>query len=96
MQLKTTNDVGSLIRDHRMKRGWTQEELATRAGVSRLWIAQLEKGKSTAQIGLALRTLKELGVVIDASIPEAVTTTSTRAKTVNLDHIIQRTRPTKS
>lgn len=67
MQIKTSNDIGALIRDRRSGLGWTQEELARRVGVSRLWVVQLEKGKPTAQIGLALRALKELGVELDAS-----------------------------
>lgn len=93
MQIKTTSDIGSLIREHRSRLRWSQEELATRVGVGRLWIVQLEKGKPTAQIGLALRTLKELGVVIDAS--QALAPAGRGAKTVDLNQIIQRARPAK-
>lgn len=68
MQVKTSTDIGALVRDRRTQQAWTQEELATRVGVSRLWIVQLEKGKPTAQVGLVLRTLKEVGVVLDVSL----------------------------
>jgi DNA-binding XRE family transcriptional regulator len=33
----------------------TQEELAKRLGVSRLWIAEFEGGKPTARLDLVLR-----------------------------------------
>lgn len=96
MQVKTTNDIGSLIRDRRTHLRWSQEELATRVGVSRLWIVQLEKGKPTAQIGLVLRTLKELGLALDASAPSETGPRSTDAGTVDLDRIIRSARPAKS
>jgi HTH-type transcriptional regulator / antitoxin HipB len=96
MQVKTINDIGSLIRDRRAHLRWSQEELATRVGVSRLWLVQLEKGKPTAQIGLVLRTLKELGLALDASAPSATGQRSTNAGAVDLDRIIQGARPTRS
>lgn len=96
MQVKTTSDIGSLIRARRTQLRWSQEELATRVGVSRLWLVQLEKGKPTAQIGLVLRTLKELGLALDASAPSATDPRGTDAGTVDLDRIIQGARPAKS
>jgi HTH-type transcriptional regulator/antitoxin HipB len=96
MQVKTSNDVGALVRDRRSQLAWSQQELASRVGVSRLWIVQLEKGKPTAQIGLALRTLKELGLALDASISPDVASPRTGADAVNLNRIIQNTLPPKS
>jgi HTH-type transcriptional regulator/antitoxin HipB len=68
MHVKTSTDIGALVRDRRARLGWTQEELARRVGVSRLWVMQLEKGKPTAQLGLALRAIKELGVALEVSV----------------------------
>jgi len=96
MQVKTTNDIGSLIRDRRSQLGWNQEELASRIGVSRLWIVQLEKGKPTAQIGLVLRTLKELGLTLDTSVAKTTGSRRTGAGAVDLDRIIQSARPARS
>ena len=96
MQIKTSNDIGALIRDRRVKLAWSQGELASRVGVSRLWIVQLEKGKPTAQIGLALRTLKELGFALDASLSPAVASRNAGTAAVNLNRIIRNTLPTKS
>lgn len=96
MQVKTPNDIGSLIRDRRSQLKWSQEELAARVGVSRLWIVQLEKGKPTAQIGLVLRTLKEIGLTLDASVSNTTGSRRTGAGAVDLDRIIQSARPAKS
>jgi len=96
MQIKTTSDVGALIRDRRKRLGLSQQELAKRAGVSRLWIVQLEKGKPTSQIGLALRTLRELGFALDATARELVSSQGEGAGPVDLNRIIRNAQPTKS
>lgn len=51
-----------MVRAERKKRGWSQRELAEATGVSPLWVSNFERGKSTAHIGLVLRTLKALDV----------------------------------
>ena len=66
MQLQTTVDIGALIRSVRKERGLDQAELAKRAGVSRLWIIEVEKGKPRAQVGLVLRTLAALDITLRA------------------------------
>jgi len=66
MQIHSAKELGALLRSRRKQRGWTQGNLASRAGVSPLWISQLERGKSTAQFGLVLRALKELGLALSA------------------------------
>ena len=96
MQVKTSKDLGALVRDQRARLAWSQAALATRVGVSRLWIVQLEKGKPTAQIGLVLRTLTELGLALDASAPSTAVPQGTGAIGVDLNRIIQDTLPAKS
>jgi HTH-type transcriptional regulator/antitoxin HipB len=60
--IRTPADLGALIRDRRLGLGLDQAELASRVGVSRLWINQVERGKPGASIGLVLRTLLVLGI----------------------------------
>jgi HTH-type transcriptional regulator / antitoxin HipB len=62
LPLRTPADIGALIWARRKELGYTQAELADMAGVSRLWINQLERGKPGAGLGLVLRTLAELGI----------------------------------
>jgi HTH-type transcriptional regulator/antitoxin HipB len=64
--VRTPADLGALIRDRRLGVDLDQAELARRAGVSRLWINQVERGKPGASIGLVLRTLMVLGIELSA------------------------------
>ena len=53
-----------------------QAELAKRLGVSAKWLSQFENGKATAQIGLVIRVLHELGFELRVE-PAASTTKRT-------------------
>jgi HTH-type transcriptional regulator / antitoxin HipB len=64
--IRTPADLGALIRDRRRGLDLDQAELASRIGVSRLWINQVERGKPGASIGLVLRTLMVLGIELSA------------------------------
>lgn len=79
MLIRTTNDIGHLVRDQRKRQGLTQAHLATRVGVSRKWIIELESGKRTAELALVLRTLNALKVDLDAQPRDAGSATSTVA-----------------
>jgi len=65
MQIRNAREIGALVREHRSRLKLSQADLARRVGVSRLWVVLLEKGKSTAQLGLVLRTLDILGITLE-------------------------------
>lgn len=88
MNIHSAKELGALLRSRRKDRSWTQAELARRADVSPLWISQLERGKSTAQIGLVLRTLKELGLTLSAVDGDARSFEEADGPTINLDDIV--------
>jgi y4mF family transcriptional regulator len=67
LALRTTADIGALIRDRRKALGLDQSALADQIGVGRLWINQIEKGKPGASLGLVLRALAALGVDLSAT-----------------------------
>jgi len=64
MFITSVIELGALVRSERKKRNWTQQELAQKVGVKSLWVSQFERGKSTAQVGLVLRTLKTLDIAL--------------------------------
>jgi y4mF family transcriptional regulator len=66
MLIRTTREVGLLVRDRRRAVRLTQGELAERVGASREWIRQLESGKPRLELGLTLRALTALGIALDA------------------------------
>jgi transcriptional regulator with XRE-family HTH domain len=63
----TRSDPGQFIRRHRQLSGWTQEELAHRAGVSVRAIRDLEAGRVRRPHGQTIRTLTEALGLTDAS-----------------------------
>lgn len=60
--LEDPEQFGEAIRKFRKLRGLTQTQLAERAECSLMYVSNLERGKSTAELGKALRILKELDV----------------------------------
>jgi len=62
MVIRNARDIGALIREERTSAGWDQKALAKRAGVSRLWINEVERGKPGASLGRVLNTLAALGI----------------------------------
>jgi HTH-type transcriptional regulator/antitoxin HipB len=71
MRVRTTKDIGALIRQRRHELHLSQLELAERVGVSRQWVVDVERGKPRAELGLVLRTLDvlDLRLQVDAGPP---------------------------
>ncbi len=69
MNIRTPLELGAFLRDLRKKRGLDQGTLAREVGVSRQWIVEMEKGKSSVALGLVLRTLSALGASIEIQDP---------------------------
>jgi HTH-type transcriptional regulator/antitoxin HipB len=64
MQIRTAKDIGALIRDQRKIQKLDQAELASKVGVNRRWVLEVERGKPRAEIGLVLKTLDALGLTL--------------------------------
>lgn len=56
--------LGRTIARRRKELGITQAQLAFSIGVNRRVIGELERGKDTVQIGIALRALAAVGAII--------------------------------
>ena len=76
MRIRTTTDLGAFIRERRTALGMDQVSLAKKAGTSRKWLVEVERGKPGAEIGLILRTLKSLEISIDVEADSSVETSS--------------------
>jgi DNA-binding XRE family transcriptional regulator len=60
MSIGSAAEFGSTVRALRRQRGWTQQQLADLCGCSIMYVSNLERGKETAELGLALRVLNRL------------------------------------
>lgn len=78
-------DAAAAVRGRRLDLGLNQSELARRIGVSRKWISEFESGKSTAEFGLVIRVLEDLGLVLRLDDDTASSTTS---KSLDLDALL--------
>jgi transcriptional regulator with XRE-family HTH domain len=72
MRIRTATDLGAFIRERRTRLGIDQIALAKKAGTSRKWLVEVEKGKPGAEIGLILRALKNLDISIDVELDSPV------------------------
>lgn len=88
MIIRSAREFGVLVRSEREKRGWSQSQLAERAGVSLPWISQFERGKPTAQIDLVLKTLTTLEIRLWAGEPPAAA--GGRGTVIDLDELLDR------
>lgn len=61
-QTNSATAMGAAIRDRRRKLRITQDDLALAVGVNRKVIGQLEGGKETVQLDIALRAARALGL----------------------------------
>ncbi len=61
-RIRTSSELGRLLREHRKSRGLTQDIAASLSNVSTNFLSDFENGKSTAEIGKVLHTLDTLGI----------------------------------
>lgn len=92
MQIRRPSELGAIIMTVRRHRGLSQEQLAERLGVSRVWLGQVERGKASPRLDLVLRVLNELQITLAAytadEMPEPQQNTAPVAKTlIDIDDI---------
>lgn len=65
MRVRSVLELGAAARQRREDLGWSQQQLAERAGVSREWVVRFERGKTTVQLDRVLDALTALGLSVD-------------------------------
>ncbi len=63
-KIKSTQDIGGLVRAHRKSQSATQAEFAALCGVGVRFISDLENGKPTMELGKVLQVLQRLGLEV--------------------------------
>lgn len=64
MKIINTEGIGKVIRERRKKLGYTQGFIADFTGLSVSFISDVERGKSTAEIGKIIMLMNTLGLDI--------------------------------
>jgi HTH-type transcriptional regulator / antitoxin HipB len=70
VKVNSINDLAATLRGRRLDLGLSQSQAAARAGVSRQWVGELERGKPTAEFGLVLGLLDALGLSVELAVQE--------------------------
>jgi transcriptional regulator with XRE-family HTH domain len=68
MILRSTDELGPLVRDRRYELGLSQEALADLAGVHRTYISLFERGMRVGPIDTVLRILHTLGMDLEVRV----------------------------
>jgi len=66
MLVRSSSDLGAVIRDKRKQLKLNQAALAKKIAVSRQWVIDVEKGHARAELGLVLRAIDALDIELDA------------------------------
>lgn len=87
MIARNPKELGQILREARLKRGMTQNELAKISGTSRHSVLRIERGEATG-LGVVLRVATALRLALDLRSTDRPTTDL--GKSVDIDAIVQR------
>lgn len=80
--------VGARLRAFRHSRGWTLEDLASRASLSPSTLSRLESGKRQASLELLIPLTRELGISLDDLVTPAVNDPRVRRPVIHRDGMV--------
>lgn len=66
---KTSKQIAQKLKDTRLKKGLTQEDLATKAGISTNYYARVERVEVTPSVETIEKLVKALGVKSSEILP---------------------------
>ena len=69
--IRSPEDLGILIRAARRTAKVRLDDLSRTVNVSKQTTVNVEKGKSTVQLGTVIRLLNEMGLTLTAELPES-------------------------
>ena len=71
MEIARASDLGAVLRQARVEKGWTQQHLASMLGVTRQWVASIEAGAPAARLGLVIDALRCVDVLLETRIDDS-------------------------
>lgn len=88
MAVDELKQVGMRLRAIRRDRGWTLDDLASRAGMSPSTLSRLESGKRQASLELLLPLTRQLGIGIDDLLSRAAPDPRVRRPDIRRDGLV--------
>jgi len=70
--IKTPQELGLLVRATRKQQKIRMDDVAGSAGVGPVFVREVERGKSTVQLGRVMKLLAELGIELRADVSDEV------------------------
>jgi transcriptional regulator with XRE-family HTH domain len=70
--IKSPGQLGLLIRAVRKHQKIRMDDIAGSAGVGPVFVREVERGKETVQLGRVMQILAELGIELQADVPDEV------------------------
>ena len=67
---KSIEQISEIVRVHRSENGWSQLELATRAGLDRKTVNRIENGRFSPSVETLLAVSNALGVSVNTLLGE--------------------------
>jgi HTH-type transcriptional regulator/antitoxin HipB len=90
VQVRTAKEIGTFIRDQRKRQKLDQATLASRIGVNRRWVMEVERGKPRAEIDLVLKALEALGLSLSVDLHDVTSPTADALDIVDIDAIVRK------
>jgi len=78
MRASWSADLGRIARQRRRDLGWSQEELAAKAEVTRQWLTRFETDTGDPALSKVMRVLRELELHVDVAAEERAAVTRPR------------------
>jgi y4mF family transcriptional regulator len=72
IHIDSVEKLGQVVRAARKDQKLRQDDAAGSVGVSENFLAKLERGGETVQLGKVLRVLEELGIRVSVDVTESV------------------------
>lgn len=93
MRVRRREDMGLAVRDARLAAGMTQADVASKAGVMRYVVTNLESGKANPTLSTLLAVLDVVGLRVDVGSSRTESAQSTRRlpPPLDLDAVLERT-----
>lgn len=71
-EIRSGKDIGSAISDMRQRRGRSQADVAEDAGLTREYLAQIERGRTSSLLEHELRVLRRMGARVTVTFDDGI------------------------